>query len=563
MNEQRIAWHGRLTLAVLLLTIATGCALCERDTKGKGKAASATFGQLVPADVDAAFFTADLKEIRGGLQVIDRTFGKQMPVDAMLGGLKTQFGIDPRDVPGMKQKGIRTSSGLGVVLRQKSAVLLVPVESATAFENYLTSVARDRFGGAEQPQSHQAQELTLKVAVTKEGAKSIMAWCIKDGVALIYPGKLMGANEGDPQVSLTAHLTAAKARALAGEADFKTLQERLTTQGYPIFGVVNLPTLVGRRADELGEYIHSKDAAESYRKLAKDLGLAGLGLKVEDKGAQLQLHMLARGEAHKRAEATARALAAGDALAPTLAGEPAFGLKLAINPEKSLDELRKLMGDDMMLLQSALETLKKNFKLDLEQTLKASLDGNIIMATYDFPAILLRRTSMATLMTKTRTSFSMGLKDRAALITALDQVVANAGGFVKREDDGQVAIFVFADDEPLATLAVGQKVAVLGSTRIERAELLKLVKGQGAGPKGVLASAPAADLLGGDTHSGIFLDPSIIQRNMGSMIPAGQIDMVGPIVFKAHNEPTGPTLMLDVVFNPPAAGTPTQDQKQK
>lgn len=571
----RSALKTRLGLALCLWFVATGCALCERDTRKQSGGATDELAALVPADVDMALFTMDWRDLRGVFQSMERQLEGKAPMAQVFAEGERRFGVDLRDVPGLKEKGVRVSGGLAVTAQSGGVTLLVPLEAQKVFEKFVTSLCVERFQAAEQPIDLNIGGTTVHMMVKASagvqdpaGVKIdnlVLAWAVKDGLAIVYPGQEMINNARDPQEAMRAVLEVGADKTLGASKDYQALREPLSST-YKVFGVLNVAREVNRRADELAEYIHSREEAERYRKMAGELGLAGLGVSFDDQQARVHLQMTARGDLKTRAASAAKALADGAPLAGALDGEPVFAARFAIEPSLGLKELRQLLGGEASAMDEVLSDIKKNFSVDVEKDLLPSLDGNLLLTTYDLPLVMLSRPSLSALLTRSETTVAMGVKDRGAMLTALDKVVASAGGFVKREDQGQIAVFIFADKEPMARLAVGPAIAVMASQKIPQDRLLKMASGQGAGPQGALSAAAAKPLLAGQADSGLVLDVAQIKAILSAVQPSAKtLDGLGPIILHATNTELGPVFDLTLAFvkeGSPQGGDPVPTPAQ-
>ncbi len=552
---------ARLGLMIaLLMAIATGCALCERGEAPPGAAATVELAQLVPNDVDAAFFTADWKNLRDGAAILQRQFGTQMPIAQSLDQLKQRFGVDLRDIPGLKAKGVRTGGGLAVTYTKDNVVLLIPIEAEKVFEDFALALGKERLGAADQPITKQIDGHTLKFLVKKPADGQapatiitpdalVLAWTIRDGTAIVFPGKDLAQNTADAEISLTRHLKLKPEASLSKLPDFDGLQKELSAS-HPIFGFVNLPASLAARAGSLGEFTHSKAQADEMKTISAEVGWVGVGLKIEDAGLNLHVQVLARGNVKKRIDEGTEALGASAALAPTLDGAPALALKTSFHPQKGIAELRKLLGDDAVMLDESLALLKRQFQVDVEAQVLPALDGNLVWAVYEAPPTLLQRPDLSMLMTTSRTTFSLGLRDRGAIIKAFDSVAQGASAFVKRSEQGGVVLYAFQGDAPLATLAVGDKVALVASAKISAEDAVRLASAKGKGPQGALAHPQVKAVADNNRATGILLDPAQLQKIVGIEQAASPFAGLDRVLISAMPEPRGAVLDLTVGFVP-------------
>jgi len=602
--------------------MSASCGLCERVDTTKSAARSASdFAVLVPADVDLAFFASNFKDLRDASNILDKKVTQAISVKAGVAEINQRYGLDLTNVKAVADKGVAVDRGLGVVTIDEQLVFIVPIEGGPGFTRFLTALGKERHGADERGVTvdlvgPNQQKVQMNAVVTK-GAdaqaapqltddNAVFAWIVRDGTAIVYPGAAASPNTRPAKEILSKFAFVAEADSLGKHKDFDKLKTSLGKE-FSIFGVYNASKALNKAVEEMANQPFAKDQMETYKTLAKELGLVGLGVKVEDGSARARLHILTTPETAARIQAAARSKGDLAEFARVIDKNPALTLKLSLDFDKGLKELRTIMqSENRDELDRSMRLVKSVVGVDLKDGVLPALDGNVMVNIYEANPIALAALSQGNYLDfiqGSRATVTFGIQDRAKLLASLDSAQKSFPAMIARsEEGGNIVVYAFHTEaaatpdpvednpfklkldtfdqkvedgqtpptpdgqtpptpdsqaaparpagEPLAHLVVTDKVAMLLTRQMPRKQGVMLASLSGQGPEGPLAHERTTTALAASDTSALVVDIKALLDLLGPQAFAigGALRSFSVWQLDVRGLPDGAQVQLELVF---------------
>ncbi len=539
MSERRFtrgAWLA-LLLTVSLLSASCACGPCggdggeggESGKVGEGKEEAkeapkaAALAELVPADTDVAVFTPDWQKMVDALDIIEKKFGKNAPIKEGFKDFEKETGLDLTDAKSLKERGLDINGPLGIVYIDEQLLMLLPLADADTFKKGLEKEAKEDEELDPKIHEEKAGNDTIYAMIAKGAKKPAkdnikFAWMVKGKTALVFPGE--DPNTGDGIGLLTDMANLKEAKALSEAKDYKSLKEKLG-DGRVLTAYVNVPSLLKQEAKR------SPNDAEVMNAIAERTGWLGLGISAEKTGFNAKV--FAMGE-EKTVKALTKVLSAsGDFknIAGAIDGKPVFILRLSLDQGQLIKELGKIDPNLKSEMDQGLKQAETEVGINFEKDIEPNLDGNYVVTVTGGNAQELMGADAQKLFQNGDVTVAIGVKDAKKLIAALEPLAKKMGAEVAA---GDVTVFTLGKGKEGFIMAVGEKVAVLGSGELGEKKLTEMASGNGKGPSGAFSKGVAKELLSGKSGTGVAIDVSRLMKLAGE-------DAQGPEaeIFKAFS----------------------------